>query len=93
MIHASERILIRRSDFVCNSAPLSSAFLARPLALPICSDAMSLKTELGRRLLIDMIKEARGSDPAIVLVVDPHTSKILSSALSVCWLQLQLCAA
>jgi hypothetical protein len=42
---------------------------------------MSLKTELGRRLLLDMIAAARGSEPAIVLVVDSHTARILSSAL------------
>jgi len=43
---------------------------------------MSLKTELGKRLL-DMIAVAKGSDPAIVLVVDEHTSRVLSSALRV----------
>src|SRR4051794_24316052 len=42
---------------------------------------MSLKAELGRRLLLDMVAAAKGSDPAIVLVVDAHTSRILSSAL------------
>ena len=42
---------------------------------------MSLKSELGKRLLTDMIRVAKGSDPAIVLVVDSHTSRVLSSAL------------
>lgn len=32
-------------------------------------------------LLLDMIRTARGTDPAIVLVVDDHTAKILSSCL------------
>lgn len=40
-----------------------------------------LKGELGKRLLTDMIRVAKGNDPAIVLVVDEHTSKVLSSAL------------
>jgi len=42
---------------------------------------MSLKAELAKKLLNDMIRVARGSDPAVVLVVDRHTSRILSSAL------------
>jgi len=41
---------------------------------------MSLKVELKKRLIDDMIKTSRTNDEYVVLVVDPYTSKILSSA-------------
>lgn len=42
--------------------------------------AISLKQEIRKRLIDDMIKGSRGSDETyMVLVVDPESSKILSS--------------
>jgi syntaxin-binding protein 1 len=41
---------------------------------------MSLREELEKRLLHDMIESCRGADKALVLNVDHHTSKILSSS-------------
>jgi len=49
---------------------------------PICNSTQirMLKAELKKRLIEDMIKSSRTSDEYVVLVVDPYTSKILSSA-------------